>query len=987
LAHNRQVIAGWLLEADLQIRAGMSSGNGGIGGKPPAGPAQARKPREHLASSFVTDHERHKVPAISFEESPGSGNAADPSGPELANGGSLLSDPAGRDNWKQAALLLACVAKMLTPDSARSKTGHSSRADLIRKLEELELRLHDCGDSGFQPPDDASPGLETKPSVWHGAPAATDSPAQRGQDARAPLDLDGGEKQPATFSGEDGHGRQMGNACNGDIAASGYADAPPDGAPEPFARELYRSLTPAEASPAFGGFSHSSTFPSQGEDCGSQHMLLQQIEAAHTRLAEQLQTGFAAAATEIGALRTAVSSAIDKIAFTPGVDQSQPAPTWPEQPSAALVKRLDLAASGFESLTAIQNSISELFVQLEELRRAVTVISMPDEQAPQRLSPSDKTERVILDGIAKLRALHEDTANRALLAWTSVQTSLEQVTGLCARLEVAATQERVERPSAGIDPNDPFVPLLAHLAQQGKNGAPQLSGTEGPRTGADESAQDDAPHSLGDVDASGFLIEPGHGFPGLNENREPQKTGNPQPTIFLEREDSPSRTDFIAAARRAARTARLEAQGKAPVADAGETSGGKMLPSLLRRCKRLFSTCRRAIVLATAILLAAIVTIAVIRLPILNKVSDFLPTFLGQFYSTGARAEKPPALDSVSKTAVIQTLPPAMFAELPSADGRSRLGPPQSASAATNTRVAALRPDPLAPPGGWASAAGAGDRASPASRAISGSDAIVAAAMLPSKEIAAQASGHDPLGTPPIRTLPSKAQPYLPPSGNGPAIASAAADSLSDPAAQFELAAHYAEDTSSPGKLALAAQWYEKAAQQGHAVAEYRLASLYEKGRGVAKDIERAKELYQRAAERGNIRAMHNLGVLAAEGSDGKPNYTSAALWFSKAAGYGIKDSQYNFAVLLARGLGVIKDLVRSYTWFAIVAATGDADAARKRDEVAARLTSSELSAANAAAAAFVPDTPDRAANEPAPPPAGQDTAKAIPVKSKVSGL
>jgi localization factor PodJL len=181
--------------------------------------------------------------------------------------------------------------------------------------------------------------------------------------------------------------------------------------------------------------------------------------------------------------------------------------------------------------------------------------------------------------------------------------------------------------------------------------------------------------------------------------------------------------------------------------------------------------------------------------------------------------------------------------------------------------------------------------------------------------------------------------------------------------------------TPPPGKLALARQWYEKAAQQGHAVAEFRLASLYEKGRGgVSKDIERAKELYQRAAEKGNIRAMHNLGVLAAEGSDGKSNYTSAALWFSKAAGYGIKDSQYNFAALLGRGLGATKDLVRSYTWFAIVAATGDADAARKSDQVAARLTSSELSAANAAAAAFVPDTPDRAANEPAPPSAGQDT-------------
>jgi localization factor PodJL len=94
-------------------------------------------------------------------------------------------------------------------------------------------------------------------------------------------------------------------------------------------------------------------------------------------------------------------------------------------------------------------------------------------------------------------------------------------------------------------------------------------------------------------------------------------------------------------------------------------------------------------------------------------------------------------------------------------------------------------------------------------------------------------------------------------------------------------------------------------------------------------------------------------------------------------------------AVLLARGLGVPKDLVRSYTWFAIVAAAGDEEAARKRDEIAARLTASELAAANAAAAGFVPRAADRAANEISPPESGrQDAAKqGGPAKPKVSGL
>jgi localization factor PodJL len=112
-------------------------------------------------------------------------------------------------------------------------------------------------------------------------------------------------------------------------------------------------------------------------------------------------------------------------------------------------------------------------------------------------------------------------------------------------------------------------------------------------------------------------------------------------------------------------------------------------------------------------------------------------------------------------------------------------------------------------------------------------------------------------------------------------------------------------------------------------------------------------------------------------------------LWFGKAAEYGIRDSQYNLAVLLARGLGLPKDLVKSYTWFAIVAAAGDADAARKRDDVAARLTSSELAAANAAAMGFAPRPADPAANEIPPPPAQLEAspAQGQSVKPKVSGL
>lgn len=203
--------------------------------------------------------------------------------------------------------------------------------------------------------------------------------------------------------------------------------------------------------------------------------------------------------------------------------------------------------------------------------------------------------------------------------------------------------------------------------------------------------------------------------------------------------------------------------------------------------------------------------------------------------------------------------------------------------------------------------------------------------------------------------------------------------------AQFALATNYAEGRHVSRDLAAAAQWYAKAAAQGLAPAQYRLASFYEKGLGVPRDVAQAKAWYQKAAEQGNIRAMHNLAVLAADGGEaGRPDYATAAQWFKKAAEYGVRDSQYNLAVLLARGLGVPQNFVSSYTWFAVAAAQGDDDAARKRDDVGARLDANELAAAKTIAATFHAKTPDPAANDVQVPSGGWSAAPA-PARASTS--
>ena len=48
-----------------------------------------------------------------------------------------------------------------------------------------------------------------------------------------------------------------------------------------------------------------------------------------------------------------------------------------------------------------------------------------------------------------------------------------------------------------------------------------------------------------------------------------------------------------------------------------------------------------------------------------------------------------------------------------------------------------------------------------------------------------------------------------------------------------------------------AAQWFTKAAAQGHARGRYWLGVCLEKGQGLKKDLKRAEELYRQAAGQG----------------------------------------------------------------------------------------------------------------------------------------
>ena len=170
-----------------------------------------------------------------------------------------------------------------------------------------------------------------------------------------------------------------------------------------------------------------------------------------------------------------------------------------------------------------------------------------------------------------------------------------------------------------------------------------------------------------------------------------------------------------------------------------------------------------------------------------------------------------------------------------------------------------------------------------------------------------------------------------------------------DAAALYEIAAQLAEGRGMVQDLTMAARLFERAAQAGLPPAQERLATMHEKGTGATRDLKQAAFWYERAALGGNIRAMHNLATLLASGSAGKPDYAAALRWFGEAAEAGFRDSQFNMGILLVRGIGARSDLQKAFQWFSLAAAQGDEEAARKRDELASRLSAADMKAAKSA--------------------------------------
>lgn len=478
--------------------------------------------------------------------------------------------------------------------------------------------------------------------------------------------------------------------------------------------------------------------------------------------------------------------------------------------------------------------------------------------------------------------------------------------------------------------------LLSGLGKRFLPGQKKDDGTPNTRTLVDPSPSIDASEMLPPEEAN-ELLEPGSGAPDVRKILERVRA-----TQAAQRESGNGngsasegdRTDYIAAARRAAQAAANEMdrtyRSGAPKTE-GATAGGSTL-----------SRYRRPILMAVgAVLLVAM------AMPLVNTLlrsDDPLPVTATA--PSGDVSVKQPDAGVEAQTTADASIDGKAFTPT-QAEGQLESAS-SSSGAGSSTPTALTAPVSLDESGKFTPTPPTEAPEPQAARTIAPAAPIQASA------------GQVPSNVGSVENTPLET--IAVPDAIKPASLVIAAKQ-GDPLALFEVAARYSEGRGVDGDFAEAAKWYKMAADKGFAPAMYRLANLYENGSGVERNVETARHYYELAAEKGNASAMHNLAVMHASGATGTQDYPAAAKWFGKAAELGVSDSQFNLAILNARGNGVPQNLIESYKWFAIAAKAGDKDAAKKRDEVANVMAPDQLEKARAAVDLWKPQPLDPQAN------------------------
>lgn len=179
------------------------------------------------------------------------------------------------------------------------------------------------------------------------------------------------------------------------------------------------------------------------------------------------------------------------------------------------------------------------------------------------------------------------------------------------------------------------------------------------------------------------------------------------------------------------------------------------------------------------------------------------------------------------------------------------------------------------------------------------------------------------------------------------------------PSAQFRMGAMYNFGEGVSKDYVEAAKWFRKAAENGHGDGQLALGLMYRDGAGVSRDYVEAVKWYRMAAERGIAAAELDLGAMYYQGHGVAQDYTIAAKWVRKAAEQGYAPAQGFLGGMYLKGYGVPQDYVQAYMWFDLVAEQGMSRGAENREDVAKKMTASQIAEARRLAMEWKPKGKD----------------------------
>ncbi|RUT82736.1 SEL1-like repeat protein, partial [Mesorhizobium sp. M7A.T.Ca.US.000.02.2.1] len=350
-------------------------------------------------------------------------------------------------------------------------------------------------------------------------------------------------------------------------------------------------------------------------------------------------------------------------------------------------------------------------------------------------------------------------------------------------------------------------------------------------------------------------LEPGSGAPDLNAIMKRVRDERGQPA--KPSDTDAAKSDFIAAARRAAQAAAAEA-------DALKRQSTVTGPVKALRIGDLLKARRKPILMGTTAILLALGALqlgkAFFADPAQVASNDVAPIVASQPVQTASLdAAGQPKMDA--QPAAVESAPDHTVRQAePSAPATKDDMAAQSMIATAPGAEPSMSAAPTAEP---VPAPVASVTSADANQAVSGETASAAPASTVPVAAEAADTGAQPMAAeptaakdttgavPPADASPAMTTKFDIPADAGPAALRDAAAS-GDAKALFEIGSRYAESRGGKEDMAAAAKWYEKSAELGFAPAEYRIGNFYEKGIGVARDIKKAKTWYQLSAAQGN---------------------------------------------------------------------------------------------------------------------------------------